>query len=368
MPLNRGGLGTIAWHACRGLQEAGLLRKVFAPEVGAAGPLQPLAQGMPWPLRKGLAVVNRLGWFGCHDRFFDEWVARRLATGDHYFGWMHQSLACIRRCHRWNGKAGIDRGSVEPQLQERWLQEEYKKFFLKSAPVSTASIQRMRQEAEEADWIMVPSSLVAESYFEAGCDRRKVRINPLGVDLPSSAPSREKRKEDGFRFVFVGQLSLQKGVPMLLEAWNHLAPSKAELVLAGIIPSAEREIIQPLLERSPQTTWNGHCNDVPSLLDRCDVLVLPSAQDGFGMVVLEAMAHSLPVIVSDRVGAKDCVTEAESGFIFPFGDQRALEERLEWFITDRSRAGFMRQRARADAERYSWHEYGKRFADLIQPH
>lgn len=365
MPLNRGGLGTIAWHACRGLQEAGLLREVLAPEVGAAGPLRPLARAMPWISRKVMAALNRLRWHGWHDPLFDQWVASHLPHGNHYFGWLHQSLACIRKCHEWGGKAGVDRGSVEPRLQDLWLREEYAKYGLRSPPVTPAAVHRMVQEADEADWIMAPSSLVAESYQTAGYDRGKIRINPLGVELPP-APSVEKRCDGRFRFLFVGQLSLQKGVPLLLEAWHHLDLPGSELILAGIIPPAEQQIIRPLLARSRHVVWNGHCSDVPALMRRCDAFVLPSVQDGFGLVVLEAMANGLPVIVSDRVGAKDCVAEGQSGFIFPSGSQRGLEERIEWFVRNGTRAQDLGLFARTSAERCSWPEYGRRFASLLR--
>ena len=105
---------------------------------------------------------------------------------------------------------------------------------------------------------------------------------------------------------------------------------------------------------------------VAGLLARCDALVLPSAQDGFGLVVLEAMACGLPVIVSDRVGAADCVEEGRNGFVFPFRDPGALADRLKWFMADASRAAGMRAAAMETARRHSWEAYGQRLLDLVR--
>lgn len=365
-PLNRGGMGTIAWHASRALQQAGLLARVLAPEVGGAGELSDRAQGLPWAFERTAAVMNRLGWHSWKDSFFDRWASEWLEPGMHFYGWLHQSLASIRRCRKLGGRTFVDRGSVEPRLQQRWLMEEYARHGLTADPIAPASVRRMVEEAEEVDVIVTPSVLVADSYVGAGYRECKIRVNPLGIDTRMFKPPENCRREGGIRFVFVGQLSIQKGLPDLLLAWKRLALPRAELVLAGVIPPKERSVIEPLLKGAVGVTWNGHCEQVPRLLQECDVLILPSAQDGFGSVVLEAMACGLPVIISDRVGSRDAVREGENGFVFPFGRRNILEERMHWFAGDRTQVEGMRKAARETAERYSWESYGRRLVSMIQ--
>ena len=358
-------MGTIAWHACNGLMEADLLRRVVAPETGAAGSLEPFARDLSWPFRKAMAAMNRLRWHSIHDDFFDRWVSSQIEPGMNFYGWLHQSLACIRKCHQGGGKTFVDRGSVEPRLQRRWLQEEYARHGLRQDPMTSRNVERMVREADETDVVVAASTLVAQSYLAAGYPPAKVGVNNLGVDFKQPA-EKDQFHEGEFRMVFVGQVSLQKGVPDLLRAWRKFSHSKAELVLAGIIPRREVAVIEPLLRESRRVVWNGHCADVPALLKNCDVLVLPSAQDGFGLVVLEAFAAGLPVIVSDRVGAKDCVTEGKNGFVFRFGDVSALQERLEWFLQDMGRARFMRAAALETAANMSWKNYGERLVSLLK--
>jgi alpha-maltose-1-phosphate synthase len=367
IPLNQGGMSTIAWHACKGLMDAGLLEAVVAPDVSAAGPITALARELPLPFRLTTRALNRFGWHYLKDSFFDRWAANWIPPGCHYYGWMHQSLACIRKCHARGGKTFIDRGSVEVKLQQRWLEKEYSKYKISCSPIPRWTYDRMLTETEETDYVVAPSTLVADSYLAAGYRSCKLLVNPLGVDgrlfFPTTETERSKREV--FRFVFVGQLSLQKGVPQLLSAWNNLGPQNAELILAGTIPSNEKQVIEPLLRQTRGVKWEGHQNDVPALLRSCDVLVLPSAQDGFGLVVLEALSSGLPVIVSDRVGAKDCVLDGKNGFVFAYEDQEDLEDRMKYFLDDHSRSGKFSKSAVERAREYTWEGYGKRFMELF---
>lgn len=356
-------MGTISWHACRGLAAAGLLEMVLATDVRAAGEIAQYARELPPGFKDVARALNRFGWQGIKDDFFDRWVASWIEPGVHFYGWMHQSLSSIRKCQKGGGRTWIDRGSVEPALQARWLAEEYKRVGLDARPMSHANLQRMLLEAAETDFIVAPSRFVADSFLAAGHRPEKLFINPLGVELPLSPRTAVEREK--LQIAFVGQLSIQKGIPDLLNAWKKLKPAAAELVLAGIIPGPERKIIEPLLRDTPNVIWNGHCEHVLQLLQGCDVLVLPSAQDGFGLVVLEAFAAGIPVIVSDRVGAQDCVTHGVNGFVFPYGCLHALEERIHWFLQDANRARGMSKAASDTAMRYSWADYGKRLATII---
>jgi glycosyltransferase involved in cell wall biosynthesis len=366
MPLNRGGLGSIGWHAGRALLRAGRLAAVAATEVGAAGSLSEFARGMPWAMRKAFAAMARLGAHHAHDVLFDRWVAPQVAGGVDFYGWMDMSLASIAACRAGGGRAFVDRGSVEPRLQREWLRAEYARFGLLLDPMSPRSVDRMVAEAGAADTVVVPSRLVERSYLEAGHPPAKLRVNPLGVEAERFRPRAGPRGDDAFRFAFIGQLSLQKGMPGLLAAWARVAGHGAELALAGTVPPVERAHVEPLLRRSRRVEVLGHCEDVVGLLARCDALVLPSAQDGFGLVVLEAMACGLPVIVSDRVGAADCVEEGRNGFVFPFGEDDALEDRLRWFLAEPSRAAGMRAAALETARKHSWEAYGQRLLEIVE--
>jgi glycosyltransferase involved in cell wall biosynthesis len=83
-------------------------------------------------------------------------------------------------------------------------------------------------------------------------------------------------------------------------------------------------------------------SELPAFYDLCDVFVLPSTSEPWGLVVNEVMATGRPVVVSDQVGcARDLVTDGLNGFIFPAGDVDALAEALRRVLADPDRAARM---------------------------
>jgi glycosyltransferase involved in cell wall biosynthesis len=84
------------------------------------------------------------------------------------------------------------------------------------------------------------------------------------------------------------------------------------------------------------------------------------------MVVPEAMACGLPVIVSDMVGAKQLVEEGQNGFIVPVEDVSALAARMRWLIQNRTMLAGMSSAARTAAEQARWANYRRRFGFAIR--
>jgi glycosyltransferase involved in cell wall biosynthesis len=97
-----------------------------------------------------------------------------------------------------------------------------------------------------------------------------------------------------------------------------------------------------------------------------DCLVLPSRHESFGMVVPEALATGLPVLVSDRVGAKDLVTEGKTGWIVPAGDVSCLADRMIWCARHPEDVRAMGPDCRQAAEAATWPAYQRRLAEVVR--
>jgi glycosyltransferase involved in cell wall biosynthesis len=127
----------------------------------------------------------------------------------------------------------------------------------------------------------------------------------------------------------------------LLEGFSRANVSGSYLVFAGDGPlRATLEQRSKDLGVADRVRFLGFVNQtgLPGVYDACDVLVLPSDHEPFGLVVNEAMLCGRPVIVSDRVGARhDLVREGETGCVFPCGDVEALARILGSLLRDRSR-------------------------------
>jgi glycosyltransferase involved in cell wall biosynthesis len=210
-----------------------------------------------------------------------------------------------------------------------------------------------REEMSLADLVLSPSTFAAGTIRQHHPDKRVVLV-PYGVDgifWNRSSPNQPAGK---LRFLFAGLISLQKGIPLLLDAWRKADLKDAELILAGSWQLSGDD------KRSlPNSVSHAGALDPEDLRDqyrRSNVLAFPSLFEGFGMVVLEAMACGLPVIASSATCGPDVLTE-DSGRLVPAGDLEALVESLRWFSTHRDRVDEMGCAARLRAEQFTWDRY-----------
>ena len=101
-------------------------------------------------------------------------------------------------------------------------------------------------------------------------------------------------------------------------------------------------------------------------MGRSDVLVLPSLFEGFGLVILEAMAAGLAVITTTNTGGPDMIEDGKEGFIVPAGNVEALREKMSYFIQNPEQASKMGQSSHQKARQYTWERYGKAYAEIIR--
>lgn len=173
-------------------------------------------------------------------------------------------------------------------------------------------------------WLVAVSSVTQKDIEENYPNATKAEVITPGVDAEFFTPEyvrkhrdelrREARlADDVFVVLFIGNEFRRKGLDDLIPALSE----KMVLLVAG---RGERmNHYRNLVRKSgvdAQVRFLGATSDVQSLYAMADVVVLPSRREAFGMVVMEAMACGLPVIVSSHAGASACVRHGENGFIF----------------------------------------------------
>jgi glycosyltransferase involved in cell wall biosynthesis len=150
--------------------------------------------------------------------------------------------------------------------------------------------------------------------------------------------------------LFVGRLVSVKALPVLLRSLSLLPPHRRpHLMIAGDGP--ERAALErTVAEQSLPVRFLGFCanEDLPDLMAAADFLVLPSLRDAWGVVVAEAMAAGLPVVLSDQVGAAyDLLEPGRNGFLVPAGSTDALRDALGHCVEMGAELADMGQRSRA---------------------
>ncbi len=152
---------------------------------------------------------------------------------------------------------------------------------------------------------------------------------PLFDDLKFTI-YKKSRYNGELRVCFVGSICLRKGFIYLLRAVRSLGNKKISITFVG--NTGDRECKKILRRESRGLNIEIKPGNPSPVLCQSDLLVLPSLEDGFGLVVTEAMRAGLPVIVTEMCGAKEIVEEGVNGWIVKEGDSEALAERLKWAV------------------------------------
>ncbi len=191
-------------------------------------------------------------------------------------------------------------------------------------------------------------------------DPLEVTVIPNGVDTVAFTP--KGRLPDGmFRFLFVGRLTSQKNVALLLEAANIVQRASKVPFLIEIV--GEGPLEKDLRAQSLRLGIDGIVRwkrwlareEMPGCYASADCLVNPSRYEGMPNTVLEAMACALPVVVSDVAGNRDTVERNVSGLIVTDNDPVALADAMRSLLEDQASAAAMGLAARKRvSERFSW--------------
>ena len=261
----------------------------------------------------------------------------------------------------------LDRPCSHILTQNRLLLEESRREGIAFKGIHPVVLNRGQKEYELADIITVPSTFALRSFLELGFDEKKLRLIPYGVALSSFYPSSPPDPER-FRVLFVGLVGLRKGVIHLLRAFERLRHPNKELVIVGVVESGMLEHLRPY-QKSLNVVVTGHLprNKVRDYMSSSDVFVLPSIEDGYGLVMSQAMACGTPVIASSNTGAEMLFSDGVEGLTFPVGSDEALTAALQRVADDED---LRRRMSAASLQRVAglggWSAYGDQVEAMLR--
>lgn len=268
---------------------------------------------------------------------FDSYAARRLAPAEHLIAFNGTAEAQLRLAPSlgYQSSSLVAANSHYRRVLRQHARAE--KQYPLEAPWARHLLRRNLREYALADRICVASRYVWESFVEEGTAEDRLSLFPLTPDprftpqLPDGIGA-EPAAQDGqsFDIVYVGALTVHKGVPLLVEAFRRAAASSAEvrlILVGGWKTRGMKRFLQRTCAEDPRVVVS-HGDPLPALR-RAGLYVHAAYEDGFAYAPAEALACGVPVLVSEDTGMKELVEAHGGGLVLPTGDLGVLTEAIE---------------------------------------
>ena len=216
--------------------------------------------------------------------------------------------------------------------------------------LSLAGTHLLADSASQKDFLVKEQIVPTEKIWVLGSG------SICGVDVERFHPDPVARVSIRARYgitdnedciVYVGRLTVEKGVPDLVEAYRQLRLDHPGVRLLLVGP--DEGGLSDAWRTIDGLVITGYTQDVPAFMAAGDILCLPSYREGFGSVLIEAGAVGLPVIASSIYGVTDAVVAGGTGLLHAPGDIEQLRDRIEALLSDRGRWKQMGSAARMRA-------------------
>jgi glycosyltransferase involved in cell wall biosynthesis len=356
-----------AWHQVAGLVEAGAdvtvhPASVHKPLPAAARVRPTLARGR---FRIPYRVLGQLRALIVHDRI----VARRLEAiadqVDVVHAWPLGALETLKTAKRLGIPTVLERPNAHTRFAYEVVQQECDRIGVPlpadhEHAFNAVVLEREEAEYELADRLLCPSEFVVQTFRDRGVPAEKLVRHIYGYDETTFFPQ-DRAGTDGLTALFVGVAAVRKGLHFALDAWLRSPASQTgRFLIAGeVLPAYGERLAEQLAH--PSVSVLGHRDDVPELMRQSDVLVLPSIEEGFGLVCTEAMGSGCVPLVSDA--CTDLCRHLDNALVHRVGDVDAIEHQLTLLHEDRDLLSRLRAAGLRDAPGMTWTAAGSILLD-----
>lgn len=226
----------------------------------------------------------------------------------------------------------------------------------------------LRLEEEEyqlADRLLCPSDFVRQTFLDRGFSPGSLVRHQYGFDEQVYSPSTEVRdRTQGLTMIFAGGCAPRKGLHYALDAWFHSsAHLDGTFFIAGAFVPGYAEALSKVLSH-PSIRILGHRSDLPELMRKCDVLILPSVEEGSALVTHEARGSGCVLLVSEAAGA--ICEHLKTGLLHSVGDVATLSQHITMLHQDRALLERLRRASLHTAHEATWTAAGARLLQVYK--
>ncbi len=308
----------------------------------------------------------RRNWEWISQTTFARHVARTLPECDALVALSASGLEAGRKIQERGGVWVCDRGSTHIRYQHELLRDEHNRWNMSWVGIDPRMIEREEVEYENSDYITIPSEFNFKSFIEQGVPESKLRKISYGANIARFSPTGE-RDSERFIVLFVGSISLRKGIPYLLQAFEKFHHPRKELWIVGMKSPGIEPILNRFLKTNVKFLGLVPNDRLASIYSQAHAFVLPSIEEGLAVVQGEALACGCPVIATEHTGASDLFHDKVEGFVVPIRDPEAITGRLTQ-LADSPKLWDEMSKAAIDRVRSigGWDHYGGAYESFLR--
>jgi glycosyltransferase involved in cell wall biosynthesis len=354
----------IAWHEIDSVIEAGAEMRVMTGDL--VRPFQRpvrMQKTLTWGgLRLPYRLLGTPRMCALHDYLVAKQLPALKDSIDIVHAWPLGALRTIQAAKRLGISTVLERPNAHTRFAYEVVQKECDRIGVSLPPgyehsYNLALLKHEEMEYAQTDALLCPSEFVVKTFIDQGFSRERLVRFIYGVDEKKFHPSNQPRStRAGLKMIFVGVCAVRKGLHFALEAWLQSTASKTgRFLIAGDFIPAYRKKLAPMLAH-PSVEVLGQRHDVPELMRECDLFVLPSIEEGFGLVCTEAMASGCVPLISEA--CTDVCRNDLHGFVHRVADVPAITGHITRLDQNRGLLAQMRAACLAAIPSITWKAAG----------
>jgi len=362
-----------AWQQVNGLSaagaqvmvHAGVLQRPVPPEVQVRTTLARGKVRVPYKL---LGTMNALA---LHDYIVSRRLEKLRDKIDIIHTWPDAALRTLKVAAQLGIPTVLERPNAHTRYAYESVQCEARRIGVVLPPTDEYAFKEDILEREETeyrlvDFLLCSSDFTIKTFVEQGISPDKLLKHGYGFDAKTCYPD-PKRVADpsrGITMMFAGVAAVRKGLHFALEAWlNSTAHKNGTFLIVGRVLPAYAERFSEMLSH-PSVKVLGHRNDVPDLMRQSDLFVLPSIEEGFGLVCVEAMGCGSVPLVSEA--CTDVCQHMQNALVHEIGNVKQLTEHITLLDQSRGLLARLREESISQAPQHTWMAAGRRLLEVYQ--
>lgn len=321
-------------------------------------------------LRVSYKALGTMRACALHDWIVSRRLERLVGKIDVVHTWPLAARHTLTTAARLGIPTLLERPNAHTRFAYEVVQEECERIGVALPPGHEHAFKPdvLRREEEEyrlADCLLCPSDFVARTFLDKGFMPSQLGRHIYGFDEKRYYPDTEPREvKRGLTVMFVGVCAVRKGLHYALEAWlQSSAHREGSFLIAGSFVPEYAEKLSAMLAH-PSVQVLGHRNDIPELMRKSDILMLPTIEEGSALVSAEARGSGCVLLVSEAAGA-NCTNEVNA-LVHRVGDVAMLTKHLNRLHEDRPFLFRLRARSIETAHEITWSAAGGKLLGVYQ--